>query len=240
MSGSALDRLFNSVETQKKPSRTPTLEEQLLEDDEENEALFIDGMSESSRNSLMAKVAAASKKEEPKQTIEKVIYSEHEEVDDIPESTEIEETEDVIDDNIEEDVTEELVQPEPSKQIVEDDYSLDIERPAEKPATEEEMKTLNSSQENDVADELVQPTKSKRGRKPKVKQDQSIEEEITMEKQVSTIKTPMPNVGGTIMNVLGVTMLQDLLKSNYTFREFGKEDTALIIKHLLNTLKGDN
>ena len=235
MSGSALDRLFNSVETQKKPSRTPSLEEQLLEDDEDNEALFLDGMSESSRKSLMAKVAEASGQTEDKEPkkmskIEKVTFTE-----------EVEETDDPVEDTITVDETtgEVIDEPdkvEPIKQEVEDEETLDIERPAEKPATAEEMKILNSSQEKDVADELVQPTKSKRGRKPKVKQDQLEVGNTNMEeKQVSL---PTSSVG-TIMNVLGVTMLQDLLKSNYTFREFGKEDTALIIKHLLSNLKGD-
>ena len=225
MSGSALDRLFNNVETQKKQSQMPTLEEQLLEDDDDNEALFIEGMSESSRNALMAKVIETTEPKsveepaKPVKAVEKVEFKE--EVKEQPKPA----TQPTV---------EKVTVAETSSQ--DDDDVTFIERPAEKPISAEEMTQLNESQDDDVADELVQVTKSKRGRKPKVKQDQiEMKENKAMEKQVS-----LPTGVGTIMHVLGVTMLQDLLKANYKFREFGKEDTALIIKYLLTQLEGEN
>lgn len=204
MSNSALERLFNSVEGDKQPSTKPTLEEQLLIDDEEDESLFLEGMSESSRNSLIAKVAS--------QTVEKVEYKEE------PGNSE----------SIKFDPeTGEVIETNTNETTLEDDESLDIERPAEKPITQEDIESVKE-EKDDVAEELVQQTKSRRGRKPKVKEELG---GSVMEKEVNNV--------GTIMHVLGVTMLQDMLKSDYKFREFGKEDTALIIKYLLSKVEGE-
>lgn len=113
--------------------------------------------------------------------------------------------------------------------IAEDSIDIDIERPPERPMRPEDLPT-EEEMADDVNEEIITVSKEpkKRGRKPKVKQEEKED------------KKPVANQNpfDSILDVLGNDLLEELLKTKYTFHNFSHKDMELIINYMKDKLGG--
>jgi len=96
------------------------------------------------------------------------------------------------------------------------EYSDDLERPEEKPITEEDIKEAAA---------------------------QNVEGRVTHKRTRRKATTIMPNQQneqvGSIINCLAVSLLQDLKKERYQFRELSAHDTEYLVNYILSKVEGE-